>query len=46
MTSGEYILLSVCTAVTGGGDPMSYWEAMKSTQKEEWVRAIRKKWMH
>jgi len=41
MTSGEYILLSVRTAITSGGDPVSYWEAMKSTQKEEWVRAMK-----
>jgi hypothetical protein len=41
MTSREYILLSAQTAITGGGDPVSYWEAMKSTQKEEWVRAMK-----
>jgi len=41
MTSGKYILLSAHTAITGGGDPMSLWEAMKSTQKEEWVRAMK-----
>jgi hypothetical protein len=42
MTSGEYILLSAHTAIAGGGgDPISYWEAMKSTQKEEWVRAMK-----
>ena len=41
MTSGEYILLSARTAITGDGDPVSYWEAMKSAQKEEWVRAMK-----
>jgi hypothetical protein len=41
MTSGEYILMSARTAITGGGDPMSYWEAMKSMQEEEWVAAMK-----
>ena len=41
MISGEHILLSACTAITGGGDPVSYWEAMKSMQKEEWVMAMK-----
>ena len=39
MTSGDYIILSARTAITGGGDPTSYWEAMNSAQ-EEWVTAM------
>jgi translation initiation factor IF-1 len=34
MKSGDYILSSVCSAITGGGNP-SYWEAMNSAQEEE-----------
>ena len=30
MTSGDYILPSACTAITGGRDPTSYWEAINS----------------
>lgn len=30
MTSGDYILPSARTAITGGGDPTSYWEAINS----------------
>ena len=41
VTSGEYILLSARTAITGGGDPVSYWGAVKSMQEEEWVRAMK-----
>jgi len=28
MISGDYILPSARTAITGGGDQMSYWEAI------------------
>jgi hypothetical protein len=28
MTSGDYILPLACTAIIGGGDPTSYWEAI------------------
>ena len=41
MTSGDYILLSARTAITGGGgDPTSYWETMNSAQ-QEWVKAMK-----
>jgi len=30
MTSGDYILPSARTAITGGGDSTSYWEAINS----------------
>ena len=33
--------MSARTVITGGGEPMSYWEAVKSVQKEEWVRAMK-----
>jgi len=42
MISGDYIPLSARTAITGGGgDQTSYWEAMNSAQKEEWVMAMK-----
>jgi translation initiation factor IF-1 len=41
MTSGDYILLSACTATAGDGDLMSYWEDINSAQEEEWVTAMK-----
>lgn len=39
-TSGDYIRLSACIAITGGGgDPTSHCEAMNSAQKE-WVMVM------
>jgi len=43
MTSGDYILLSARTAIIGGGDPTSYWEAMNFVRKEEWVTSMKEK---
>lgn len=35
MTSGDYILPSARTAITGGGDPMSYWRLLINSVKED-----------
>jgi len=42
MTSGDYILPSERTNITGGGDPTSYWEGRNSAQKVEGVTARKK----
>jgi len=42
MTSEDYILSSARTYNAGGGDTTSYWEAMNSAQREEWVTAVKK----
>ena len=40
-TSRDYIIPSARTAVTGGRNPTSHWEALNSAQKEEWVLAMK-----
>jgi len=40
MTAVDYILSSARTAITGGGDPTSYWEAINSGYSHEDKNAL------